>query len=46
MNAVTSTLTAERPVSDSFEVVRTEANLGAEIRGLDSLARSRPNSPS
>ncbi|MGQ2929176.1 MAG: TauD/TfdA dioxygenase family protein [Sphingopyxis sp.] len=35
MNAVTSIRTAERPVSDSFEVVRVEANLGAEIRGLD-----------
>lgn len=35
MNAVTSIITAERPVSDRFEVVRVEANLGAEIRGLD-----------
>lgn len=35
MNAVTDTLVAERPVSTGFEVVRVEANLGAEIRGLD-----------
>ena len=35
MNAVTTTLTAERTIADSFEVTRVEANLGAEIRGLD-----------
>lgn len=35
MNAIANTLVAERPVSDSFEVVRVEANLGAEVRGLD-----------
>ena len=35
MNAIASTLTAERPLSDGFEVIRVEANLGAEIRGLD-----------
>ena len=35
MNAIANTLTAERPVSGEFEVVRVEANLGAEIRGLD-----------
>ena len=35
MNAFANSLTAERPLSDGFEVVRVEANLGAEIRGLD-----------
>lgn len=35
MNAIARSLTAERPVSTGFEVIRVEANLGAEIRGLD-----------
>lgn len=35
MNAITNTAFAERPISKDVEVVRVEANIGAEVRGLD-----------
>lgn len=38
MNAVTAAPVAERAVSGNFEVVRVEANLGAEVHGLDLTA--------
>lgn len=39
MNAVTNALpVADRPASEAFEVIRVEANLGAEVRGLDLAA--------
>ncbi len=42
MNARTNTLQAERFQASDIEVVRVEANLGAEVRGLDLTAPLTP----